>query len=80
MSQSHVAAERYVTGQKVSGSLASSGPGRAPAGFRVGATRAGGRDYCGEPDHVPARLRGPGPRSESEHIRFELESSKSVEL
>jgi hypothetical protein len=33
---------------------------RAGAGFRVGVTRAGGHDHGGEPDHVPARLRGPG--------------------
>jgi hypothetical protein len=37
-----------------------SGRQRAGAGFRVGVTRAGGRDHGGEPDHVPARLRGPG--------------------
>jgi hypothetical protein len=57
-----VAAGRYVTGQKFSGSQpeAFSGPGRARAGFRVRVTGAGGRDHGGEPDHVPARLRGPG--------------------
>jgi hypothetical protein len=62
-----VAAGRYVTGQKFSGSQASSGPagldrnGRARAGFNVGSTGAWGRDHGEEPDHVPGRLPGPGP-------------------
>jgi hypothetical protein len=60
MSQSHVAAGRNVTGQKISGSQASSWPGWARVGFRVGATGAGGCDYCGESDHVQERLQGPG--------------------
>jgi hypothetical protein len=41
-------------------SQAGSGPERARAGFRVGVTGAGGCDNGGEPEHVPARLRGPG--------------------
>ena len=60
MSQSHVAAGRYVTGQKFSGSQVGSGPERALGGLTGGVTGAGGRDHGGEPDHVPARLRGPG--------------------
>jgi hypothetical protein len=55
-----VAAGWYVNGQKFSGSQAGSGQRRARAGFRVGVTGAGGRDHGGEPDHVQARLRGPG--------------------
>ena len=76
MSQSHVAVGRYVIGQKFSGSQVGSGPERALGGLPSWGNRSGGRDHGGEPDHVPARLRGPG--LSQEHIRFELESSKSV--
>jgi hypothetical protein len=75
MSQSHVAAGRYVTGQKISGSQAVSGPDEAGRASELGQLEQG--------DVITAEIlvtdrRGCGPRSESEHIRFELESSKSV--
>ena len=60
MSQSHVAAGRYVTGQSFPEVRSAAGRSGPWAGFRVGVTGAGGRDHGGEPDHVPARLRGPG--------------------
>ena len=61
---------------KFSGSQVGSGPERALGGLPSWGNRSGGRDHGGEPDHVPARLRGPG--LSQEHIRFELKSSKSV--
>ena len=75
MSQSHVAAGRYVTDQKFSGSLAVSGPDKAGRASQLGQPEPG--------DVITAEIlvtdrRGWGPRSESGHIRFELESSKSV--
>jgi hypothetical protein len=54
MSQSHVAAGRYVTGIKFSGSQAGSGPDGPGRASELGQPEQGGRDHGGEPDHVPA--------------------------
>jgi hypothetical protein len=76
----------YVTDEKIqnfSGNHVGTARDGLEGGFRVGLTGAGVRhDHFGEPDHVPTLVRlcgrGQWPGSESKHIRFELESSKSV--
>jgi hypothetical protein len=60
MSLSHVAAGRFVTGQsfpEVGPAAGRDGPGQAS---ELGQPGLGGRDSSGEPDHIPAKLLGPG--------------------
>jgi hypothetical protein len=75
MSQSHVAAVRNVTGQKISGSQAVSGPDGPGRASELGQLERG--DVITAENLVTDR-RGCGPRSELAHIRFELESSNSM--